>query len=440
MEKDQLDIVNLSKLILPFNSPKDYSALLDDIGDASLVLIGEATHGSHEFYQVRASITKHLIEEKGFQVIAVEGDWPEVHNINTYIKAQSPSMDEYKALAAFDSFPSWVWYNYDILEFVRWLRNYNDQLIDTHAKVSIYGLDLYSFHSSMKIVIAYLEKHDPKAAELARVRYQCLRNYAKEPVNYAYAVQDGMVPGCKGKIYEQLIELLKIELQQREEPGTDLDEQLYITQSAKVVVGAESYYGALLKGPEITWNLRDKHMMETVGTLRQFYQNTLGYVPKMIIWAHNSHVGDARTTQTAHRKEINIGQLAKQQYKDDCYLIGFSTYTGEVTAASTWGGHTERKEVRPALPGSYEHIFHQLELPNFLLFLNEAISLRQPRLQRAIGVIYRPETERMSHYYYSYLLGQFNAIIHIDKTTAVIPMYKAQAWDKGELGTCASGL
>jgi erythromycin esterase-like protein len=434
MKIKDLDIDNLSKIILPFTTlPEDYSPLLADIGDAHLVLIGEASHGTHEFYKIRAEISKRLIEEKGFQAIAIEGDWPEVYNINTYIKGKDPSIDEYKALASFERFPSWMWCNYDVLKCIRWLRAYNDRLPTHLVKVGMYGLDLYSLHASISIVIQYLEKNDPEAAKRARERYQCLQEYGDEPTHYAYAVEKGLVPGCKEKVYSQLVELLQMEMRKWQEIGIDQEELLFLIQNAKIVVNAEAYYGALLKGPEVTWNLRDRHMMDTLESLRLYYQHILGIPPKIIIWAHNSHVGDARATQSAQRGEINIGQLAREKYKHDCYLIGFSTYTGEVTAASTWGGITQRKKVRPALQGSYEHAFRQLKAPNFLLFLNEESPLQQPRLQRAIGVIYRPETERMSHYYYSYLLQQFDALIHIDITSAVTPLYETHAWEKGEL-------
>ncbi|WP_032113867.1 erythromycin esterase family protein [Candidatus Paracaedibacter symbiosus] len=429
-----LDQSNLKSLFaLPFDdSSRDYSYLLKNIGDAHLVLIGEATHGTHEFYKIRSQLTKQLIEEKGFHAIAIEGDWPDVYNLNKYAKNFSKSIDEYNAIKSFERFPSWMWCNDDMLEFVKWLRTYNDFLATNQVKIGIYGLDLYSLHTSMDFVIHSLAKRDPQAAERARIRYECLQKYRQDPINYAYAIEKGIASGCEEEVYDQLTELLELYSNALSQYEADQEDLLSTLQNARVVVNAEAYYRALLKGPEVTWNLRDNHMMATLEDIRTYYYQLLGSLPKIIIWAHNSHVGDARATSLTKRGEINIGQLARERYGNDCYLIGFSTYQGEVTAASTWGGVTERKKVRPALEGSYEYLFHHLKIPDFLLLLGEERSLTGPYLQRAIGVIYHPETERMSHYYYASLSQQFNAIIHIDTTSAVRPFHKSHVWEKGE--------
>lgn len=430
---DQSNLKSLSLFASSFdNSSPDYAYLLKNIGDAHLVLIGEASHGTHEFYKIRSQLTKHLIEEKGFHAIAIEGDWPDVYNLNKYAKNFDKPADGYAAIKGFERFPSWMWCNDDMLEFIKWLRSYNDHLSNNQIKAGIYGLDLYSLHTSMDSVIHSLEKRDPQAAERARSRYECLQKYRPDPTSYAYATEKGIAPGCEEEVYDQMIELLERYSSTMPQYEDEQEEELSLLQNAKVVANAEAYYRALLKGPEVTWNLRDHHMMETLEDIRAHYSQLLGYLPKIIVWAHNSHIGDARATSLAEKGEINIGQLAREKYGNDCYLIGFSTYQGEVTAASTWGGVTERKRVRPALEGSYEHLFHHLRIPNFLLFFNEQTPLTGPYLQRAIGVIYRPETERMSHYYHASLSQQFNAIIHLDTTSAVRPLHKSHVWEKGE--------
>lgn len=429
----QFDSMLLAKQISSFNNDSSsYHSFIERLGEAQLILMGGSTHGTYEFYKIRSEITKALIKEKGFNAIAIEADWPDVYNLNLYVKNQKPEMDDYAALKTFETFPSWMWCNDVILDFIRWLRAHNDKIQDSQNKLGIFGLDLYSLHTSMKLVIEYLEKIDPTAAEQAKERYQCMEQYSEEPTTYSYAVAAGLVPDCKDEVYTQLIEILKMEIQTLRDPDASQEELLFLIQNAKVVANAEAYYRSLFSGPEITWNLRSKHMMDTLETLRVFHQRLSGRPPKIIVWAHNVHIGDARATHMAQKNKISMGQLARDHYGEKCYLLGFSSYEGTVTASSKWGGDTEVKKLQPAAEGSYEYLFHQLNTPSFVLYLEENIPLIQPALQRSIGVIYKPETESVSHYHYAHLPQQFNAIIHVDSTTAVKPLNMKKHWGIGE--------
>lgn len=432
----------LSQHIQSFNSDyQSYTSLIDDMADAQLILMGEATHGTHEFYRIRCELTKILIQEKGFSALAIEADWPDAYLLNQYVKNNDPSLDEKSAFKNFDVFPSWMWRNGEMIKFIQWLRTYNDQINEQKFKAGLYGLDIYSLHASMKLVIEYLKKIDPKAAKEAQKRYECLDQYANDPTSYSYAITSGLVPDCKEEVYDQLIDILNMEIKTYHKPETSQEELLFLTQNAKVVANAEAYYRSLFNGPEITWNLRAKHMMDTLETLRIYHQRTIGYTPKMIIWAHNIHVGDARATDLFQRGKISMGQLSRDHYGNKSYLLGFTTFDGEVTAASSWGGNTERKKLRPAVEGSYEYLFHQLNTPSFSLQLHENVPLVQRALQRSIGVIYKPEIESLSHYHYTNLAQQFNTIIHIDTTTALRPLTIPKSWNGGDLpNTFPSGL
>ncbi len=417
-------IIPLSKLILPFNYfQRDYYHLIKDIDERHLILMGQATYGTKEFYKIRSELTKLLIQEKGVNAVAIEGDWPDVYHINYYIKNLDPSLNEYKALERLQRFPSWLWHNEEIVKFLKWLREYNDQCQSEQDKVSIFGLDLYSMHASMKLVVEYLEKIDPEAAEKARNRYECLQQYGDDPSLYGYASSQGLIPDCKEEVYTQLIEILKFEINALQNQDISQEELLFLVQNARVVANAEAYYRSFFKGPELTWNLRTQHMIDTLETLRIYLQRKHGCYPRIVIWAHNSHVGDARATQLFELNQINLGQMVRDIYGFDAYLLGFSTYEGEVTSATHWGGEIETKHLMSALEGSYEHLFHFLSHPNFLLLLRQNLPITQPSLQRAVGVIYKPETEYASHYHLANLALQFDAILHIDTTRAVNPLF-----------------
>jgi erythromycin esterase-like protein len=403
----------------------DYDALLESIGEARFVLLGEASHGTHEFYRERARITQRLIRDKGFNAIAVEADWPDAYRVNRYVQGDNNDPDAAQALSGFKRFPAWMWRNADVLDFVGWLRTHNDSMNQTNS-VGFFGLDLYSLHASMQQVLRYLDKIDADAAHRARRRYACFENYGHDPQAYGYAAGLGLHPSCEDEAVSQLIDLQHNSLRYAHIDGLVALERFFnAEQNARVVRDAEEYYRSMFRGAVSSWNLRDQHMADTFDALVEHLSHQ--HAPaKMIIWAHNSHVGDARATQMAKLGEWNIGQLIRERHGRDCRNIGFTTYTGTVTASSEWDGPAERKRVRSARPDSYEGIFHRAGIPAFSLNLEPgsrlAEGLTEPMLERAIGVIYRPESEFASHYFEARLSKQFDAIIHIDETRAVEPL------------------
>ena len=402
---------------------EDYNPLLDLIGDARFVLIGEATHGTHEFYEQRAEITKRLIQEKGFTAVAVEADWPDAYRVNRFVRLINDDATAAAALAGFGRFPAWMWRNTDVINFITWLRQYNDVLPQNATKVGFYGLDLYSLNASIQAVLNYLEKIDPEAAKRARSRYSCFEHFGENTQAYGYATSFGLSKSCEQDAISQLLELQRRTAEYANRDGQVAeDEFFYAEQNARLVKNAEEYYRSMFRGRVLSWNLRDRHMAETLNHLVS-HLDRQGKPTKIVVWEHNSHLGDARATDMGDAGELNVGQLVRERYGRDAVLIGFSTYTGTVTAASDWDEPAELKQVRPALTGSYEALFHSTGLSRFLLNLRQdgqaITSLRERRLERAIGVIYRPETERQSHYFYARLPDQFDAVIHIDETRAV---------------------
>jgi erythromycin esterase-like protein len=410
----------------------DFDPLLKMVGDARFVLLGEASHGTHEFYRLRAQITKRLISEKGFNAVAVEADWPDAYRVNQYVRFESEDEEAIDALAGFQRFPAWMWRNADVLDFVGWLRNYNEH---RHARrVGFYGLDLYSLHASIRAVLDFLDKVDPDAARRARYRYACFENFGEDTQAYGYAASFGLSKSCENEAIGQWVEMRQRAADLARRDGrVARDAFFFAEQNARLVKNAEEYYRAMFHERVSSWNLRDSHMAETLDALTHH----LGPKSKIVIWAHNSHLGDARATEMGQRGELNLGQLVRQRYEKDAVLVGFTTYNGTVTAASGWDGPAERKHVRPALPGSYEAIFHQAGIPNFLLSLDgkqEATSfLQEPRLERAIGVIYLPGSERVSHYFHAQLTDQFDVILHFDETRAVEPLERTVTWEAGEV-------
>jgi erythromycin esterase-like protein len=425
-------------------APEDYEPLLDLIGDARFVLLGEASHGTHEFYRERAQITKRLIQEKGFTAVAVEADWPDAYRVNRYVRGVSDDTESVEALANFKRFPTWMWRNADILDFVGWLRAYNDARPAGATSVGFYGLDLYSLNTSITAVLGYLDKVDPEAARRARYRYGCFEHFGEDTQAYGYAASIGLSKSCEDVVISQLTELQRRAAEYAGRDGRVApDEFFYAEQNARLVKNAEEYYRSMFRGRVSSWNLRDCHMAETLAALATYLQGQ-GQRAKIVVWEHNSHLGDARATEMGQAGELNVGQLVRERYGRDAVLIGFSTYSGTVTAATEWGGPAERKRVRPALPASYEALFHELDLGRFLVVLRDdaaIASLRRPRLERAIGVIYRPETERLSHYFSARLPEQFDAVLHFDQTRAVEPLERTATWEKGEAPeTFPSGL
>lgn len=407
-------------------SVADYDPLLERIGGAGFVLLGEASHGTHEFYRERARITKRLIREKGFTAVAVEADWPDAYRVNRYVLGRSRDQSGREALGDFGRFPTWMWRNLEMLDFVDWLRSYNDTLLSGTRRVGFYGLDLYSLHTSIEEVLRYLDKADPEAAKRARYRYSCFDHFGEDSQRYGYAAGFNLARSCENEVIAQLMELhQKADEYLRRDGFVAQDEFFYAEQNARVVKNTERYYRAMFQTRVSSWNLRGQHMAETLDALISHFHRQ-GQEPKIVIWEHNSHLGDARATQMGEGGEINVGQLVRERYGREAVLIGFSTASGTVTAASNWNGPTERKIVRPALPDSYEALFHSVGLPGLLLTWRKSAqateTLREPRLERAIGVIYLPETERLSHYFYARLPEQFDAVLHFDQTQAVEPL------------------
>ncbi|MBV9849638.1 MAG: erythromycin esterase family protein [Armatimonadetes bacterium] len=411
--------------------------LLDLIGDARFVLLGEATHGTHEFYQARARITRRLIEEKGFHAVAVEADWPDAYRVNRHVRGIGDGETADDALGGFVRFPAWMWRNRDVLRFVDWLRGWNDVRPAGAHRVGFYGLDLYSLHASIEAVVGYLDRVDPEAAKRARARYACFEHFGQDPQQYGYETSFGHAEPCEDEVVRQLVELHARAGDYAHRDGRVAeDEFFYAEQNARLVKDAEEYYRAMFRGRVSSWNLRDSHMADTLHALAAHLEQQAGPA-KIVIWAHNSHLGDARATEMGEGGEWNVGQLVRQRYPNDSVLIGFSTYEGTVTAASEWRGDAESKPVRPGLPDSYEGLFHQVGLTDFLLPLrgNGGLSraLAGPRLERAIGVVYRPETERWSHYFHARLPQQFDAVLHYDRTQAVEPLERSSQADDEEL-------
>lgn len=427
----------------------DYDPLLDAIGDARIVLIGEASHGTDDFYRERAAITKRLITEKGFTAVCAEADWPEAYRVNRYVRGATDDPDADSALADFERFPQWMWRNTVVLEFVEWLRAHNAALSTERRKTGFYGLDLYSLHASMAAVISYLETVDPLAADRARKRYECFDHFGVDPQVYGYTISFGAAEPCEDEVIAQLVELRERVVELAKHDGLVAEDELfYAEQNARLAMNAEIYYRSMFRGRESSWNLRDRHMTETLEELIAHLSRT-GRPSKVVVWAHNSHLGDARATEMSAHGELNVGQLVRERHGDESFLIGFCTHHGTVTAASDWNQPAERKQVRPGLDGSYEDLFHRAALggfgPRFMLNLRVdddlVRQLRSPRLQRAIGVIYRPETERMSHYFNARLPDQFDAMLHFDETVALEPLERTAEWERGELPeTYPSGI
>jgi erythromycin esterase-like protein/predicted phosphoribosyltransferase len=414
-------------------------ALFDLVGDAHYVLIGEASHGTHEFYQARAEMTRRLIEDKGFCAVAVEGDWPDAYRVNGYVRGRSDDGTAEEALRGFERFPTWMWRNAVVLDFVGWLREHNDQLDEpASSRVGFYGLDVYSLYRSISEVVSYLDGVDPQAAARARERYSCFDHYAGDDgQSYGYAAAFGAGETCEQQIVDQLTELQRNAPRYARDQGLlTEDEQFYAEQNAQVVKAAAEYYRSMFGGRVSSWNLRDRHMADTLDALSTHLGDQRGEPARVVVWEHNSHLGDARATQSGTSGELNVGQLVRERHPGDCRSIGFTTYTGTVTAADDWGGVTQRKTVRPALSDSVEALFHGTGQPSILLSFSTARQaaeiLSSARLERAIGVIYRPQTERQSHYFRARVSGQFDAVIHLDETRALEPLERTARWVQGE--------
>lgn len=418
-------------------SSGQYDALLERVGDARYVLLGEASHGTHEFYRERASITKRLIAELGFRAVAIEGDWPDAYVVNSYVRGAGRSADSIDALRGFRRFPQWMWRNADVLDFIGWLRDHNDSLRQDDRKCGFYGLDLYSLHASMEAVLAYLDRVDPASAARARLHYACFDHFEGNTQLYGWLVGAGASPSCEREVLLELVALRQRAREYLDRDGHSADDAHFCAeQNALVVRDAEEYYRTMFLTARSSWNQRDTHMAQSLGAIADHLERRRSPA-RIVVWAHNSHVGDARATDMARRGEWNLGQILREQRPEKVVSIGFTTHTGTVTAASEWDAPAERVAVRPSLAGSYERLFHKTGIPRFWLDFRQrpslADQLRPPALERAIGVIYRPSTERASHYFTASLPEQFDAVIHLDHTRAVEPLERIGEWRAGEV-------
>jgi erythromycin esterase-like protein len=413
----------------PLSDLREVDALLSHIGDARLVLLGEATHGTQEFYRLRAELSRRLVAEKGFDAVAVEADWPSALRASRYAQGGSSDSSAESALRGFERFPRWMWRNTEVVAFLDWLRAHNAGAADASAQVGFYGLDLYSLRESMDGVLRYLDRADPEAAQRARARYACFDDLAHDPQAYGHAVHFGVRDDCRQEVVQQLRELCAdVERHLRRDGSAATDELFYAQQNARVVRNAESYYRTMFDGRTDSWNLRDRHMADTLASLDQHLTQQRGRPARIIVWAHNSHVGDARATESARRGQWTLGQLVREEHPaEQTYLLGFTTHTGSVAAASDWDAPVAFKAVLPSLADSIERLMHDTGLDRFILPLRGAPqalreALAQERLERAIGVIYRPDTERWSHYFGASLSQQFDALVHLDTTQALRPL------------------
>ncbi|HEY9236357.1 MULTISPECIES: protein-L-isoaspartate(D-aspartate) O-methyltransferase [Phenylobacterium] len=397
----------------PLPAPEDaaFGAAFDRFAQARVVLLGEASHGTSEFYRARAAISRRLIGEHGFRVVALEADWPDAATLDRYVRGQPQSAE---SEAPFLRFPTWMWRNREFAEFVRWLRDWNEGR-PADDQVSLHGLDLYSLSASIRAVLDYLDRTDPPAAQVARERYGCLTPWAKEPQAYGRMALSEGYARCEAAVMAVLRDLLERRL-------ADGSDALDAAANARLVKNAEAYYRAIYYGAAESWNLRDTHMFETLEQVLA----ARGAGAKAVVWAHNSHIGDASKTEMGrNRGELNIGQLCRERFGPQAALVGMGTHAGTVACATDWDGPLEIKQIRPSLAGSYERLAHEAGLPRFLLDLRSGVhetlreALAEPRLERFIGVIYRQDTERLSHYSAASLAGQFDAYVWFDETGPV---------------------
>jgi erythromycin esterase-like protein len=402
----------------------DFDALIERIGDARFVLLGESTHGTHQFYRDRRRLTLELVE-RGFDAVALEADWPDAMRVTRYLRGEPDDLDAAEALAGFERFPTWMWRNADVVELVAELREHDER---QSRDVGVYGLDLYSLHRSMEAVIGWVDAHEPKLAPAARELYACFDRFGDDPQRYGQAAALGLV-SCEDDVVELLVDL-----NDRRPAG---DEAFFdAVQNATIARRAEAYYRGMFHGRVNTWNLRDTHMADTLDALAAHLEAQHGRPARIVVWAHNSHIGDARATGMGRRGEVNLGQLMRERHGDAAFLVGFSTATGTVTAASEWGAAAERKRLRTPITGSWEAELHAVGRPRWWLDCGDprlVDSLAVERLERFVGVLYLPETERYSHYVECTLGRQFDALVYHDETRAVEPLERTGRWDRGEL-------
>ena len=415
----------------PLAGLADVDTLLHLIGSSRLVLLGEATHGTQDFYRLRAELTRRLVTEKGFDAVAVEADWPSALRASRYAQGGESDTSAETALRGFERFPRWMWRNTEVVEWLEWLRERNGSVPEASAQVGFFGLDLYSLRDSMDAVLRYLERADPEAARRARARYACFDELAHDPQAYGHAVHFGLHETCEREVIVQLRELCSDAAARhlRHDGAAATDELFYAQQNARVVRNAEAYYRTMFSGRTDSWNLRDRHMADTLDALDRHLTQQRGRPARIAVWAHNSHLGDARATESGRRGQLNLGQLVReaQARPHESFLLGFTTHTGAVAAASDWDMPLEFKAIVPSRSDSIEGLLHDSGVDRFVLPLREGSdalrqALARERLQRAIGVIYRPDTERWSHYFAASVSRQFDALVHLDTTAPLTPL------------------
>lgn len=407
-------------------TPEGLDRLAARLATKRLVLLGEASHGTADFYRVRRELSQRLIERHGFAGIVAEADWPDALRLTRYARDESEDASADEALETFQRFPTWMWRNTEVRQLIRGLRSFNASPQGTGA--GFYGMDLYSLHLSMREVIRYLQGVDPAAATRAQQRYACFDRFGEDAHQYGRATAQGD-EACEDQAVQQLLELQQRRLEVLS--GAGADEHFYAEQNARLVQNAERYYRSMFRGRASSWNLRDTHMADTVDALLEHLGRSWA-TPRLILWAHNSHLGDASATDMARLGELNVGQLLRQRHPGEVALVGLTTYEGTVTAAHDWDDHAQRMTVRPALAGSVEELLHETGLPSFSFCLQDLreglVALKEPRLERFIGVIYRPLTERQSHYFEARLADQFDHVIHLDYTRALQPLAREPVW------------
>lgn len=403
----------------PMHDSDDLGPLLDRIGDAKIVLLGEASHGTHEYYTWRSRISKRLIEEKGFSFIAVEGDWPDCYRINRFVKSYPDAgTNAPEVLNTFNRWPTWMWANWEVVELAEWLRKHN-QTRPKGRQTGFYGLDMYSLWESLEAIIEYLEKVDPQALETARKAFTCFEPYS-EGGAHSYAESAWLVPySCQTEVVE-LLQEIRFKIAQY---NTDPEAVFNLEQNAQIAVNAEQYYRSMIAGGPLSWNIRDHHMTDTLNALLSFH----GEDAKAIVWEHNTHIGDARATDMARAGMVNVGMLVRQQYpKDEVVAVGFGSYEGTVVAGRHWGDVMKVIHVPPAIEGSWEEMLHYIEPADKLLLMDDIRAPELERMQvphRAIGVVYNPETEKQGNYVPTLLPLRYDAFIFFDKTTALNPLH-----------------
>jgi erythromycin esterase-like protein len=433
--EDQV-VAELEDLALPLDGPAHLDPLVEAIGDAKYVLLGEATHGTSEFYTWRTEITRQLVREKQFSFVAVEGDWPDCYRVNRYVKGGEGESPE-EVLHTFSRWPTWMWANREVAQLVRWMRAHNDRALD-ERKVGFYGLDVYSLWESMDSVIEYLKKVDPDAVTAARRNYGCFEPYKDDAQEYAAAT--ALVPtSCQAEAVAALVALRAKAAEYRAE--SDPESYFAAEQNAIIAKNAELYYRTMVRGGPTSWNVRDHHMVETLDRLMQHH----GPYAKAIVWEHNTHIGDARFTDMSRAGMVNVGQLVRQQHeKEGVWLIGFGTYKGSVIAGAEWGAPMQRMDVPEAREGTYESAMHQaVGRDSLFIFRGEdeeaTMTMRQPRGNRAIGVVYNPKTESWGNYVPTILPERYDAFIYIEESKAVDPLHMPAVVDGEVPETYPSG-